>query len=222
MPYPSGVKSYSIKTPKRKKAIKRAVRRTHSTIASSVVNSPSTANQVLLDVSKKIIEEMKQFSASDSILNNKYSVEALKYFDWERIWMEFEKNIPTLINFFRYIVPHPSENIPLICLMASQVLKSWHSQLGLVQRAVSVMLHGHGTSKQVSVDLSSLTVSQLDSRSHCHTPKSHCEIIYNVILMHYKPLSLGVHSTLRGSYTSTSIPQFTFIHSRDRVRKLIS
>lgn len=150
MSYPSGIISYPIRTPNRKKAIKRAVRRTHSTISSSVVNSPSTANLVLLDVSKKIIKEIKQFNASDSILKNEYTVEALKYFDWERIWREFMVNIPTLMNFFQYIVPRPTENIPLICLMVSQLLKSRHSQLGLVQRAVSVTLYGHGTSKQVS------------------------------------------------------------------------
>lgn len=151
MYYPSGIKSYPVNTPKRKQAIKRTVRRTYSTIASSVVNSPSTANQVISDVSKKIIKEMKQFSTSDSILNNTYTIEALKYFDWERIWIEFEKNIPTLINFLRHIVPRPTENIVFICLLASQILKSRHSQLGLVQRAISVMLYGHGTSKQVGV-----------------------------------------------------------------------
>lgn len=140
---------YAIKTPKRKRIVKRAVR--CASIAPSVVNSPSTATEILSAVSHKILTEMKNLNSlpNDSILRNTYTIEALKYFDWERVLIELRTNIPTLINLLNYIVPRPAKNIPLICLIASQLLKSRNLQLGLVQRAQSVILYSHGASKQV-------------------------------------------------------------------------
>ena len=61
---------------------------------------------------------------------------------------EMEKMIPILISIFKHLVPSPSQNKPLVALIASQLLKERHQRMGLVQR-VSVMLYGNGSSKQV-------------------------------------------------------------------------
>ena len=86
---------------------------------------------------------------SDSILRDAYTVEALKHFDWERVMLELEKKLPTLLTLLKQIVPRPTEQRPLLCLVASQLLKSRHQRLGLVQQVVSIMLYGNGSSKQV-------------------------------------------------------------------------
>ena len=143
------MKSFNINTPRRKHIIKRTVCRFHTALASDMVKSPSTSSQVVSKVALKIREEMKALSSNqhDSILRPKYTVEALKYFEWERIWLELSANLPTLTSLLELIV---KKNKPLICLISSQLLKCRHPQLGLAQRAVSIMLHAHGTQKQVS------------------------------------------------------------------------
>ena len=93
---------------------------------------------------------MKHMSSDnhDSILRDAYMVEALKHFDWERVRMELKK-LPILLTLLKQIVPWPAEQKPLLCLVVSQLLKSRHQRLGLVQRAVSIMLYGNSSSKQV-------------------------------------------------------------------------
>ena len=63
--------------------------------------------------------------------------------------LELQQTLPTLIQLLEYLVPSPSEHKSLFSLIASQLLKARHGQLGLVLRAVSIMLYGHGTNKQV-------------------------------------------------------------------------
>ena len=104
-----------------------------------------------MEVSRKIKAEMKHMSSDDydSILRDSYTVEALKHFNWETVMLELEKKLPILLTILKQIVPRPTEQRPLLCLVASQLLKSRHQRLGLVQRAVSIMLYGNGSSKQV-------------------------------------------------------------------------
>ena len=87
----------------------------------------------------------------DSAFRYTYAIEALKQFDWDRIMLELQQNLPTLIQLLECLVPSPSQHKSLLCLIASQLLKARHGWLGLVQRAVSIMLYGHGTNKQVLV-----------------------------------------------------------------------
>lgn len=121
---------------------------------------------MLSELSRKILSEMKQLGSAenDSILKNAYTIEALKYLDWERVWIEFQKRIPTLTTLLSHLVPRPSDNIPVICI--TQILKSRHMQLGLVQRALSIMLYSHGTSKEVSM----YSVKQFGERHSCTLP----------------------------------------------------
>ena len=104
---------------------------------------------VLLEISRKIKKEMKDLSSDDrdSVLCD--AVEAVKRFNWTTVMMEYEKMMPTLLTLLKQLVPNPIEHKPLLCQVASQILKSRHQRMGLVQRAVSIMLYGNGTNKQV-------------------------------------------------------------------------
>ena len=83
----------------------------------------------------------------DSILRD--TREAVQRFHWDTVWLELQKNVPTLMSLLINLVRRPAESKPLLCLLASQIVKARHQRMGLVQRAVSVMLYGNGTAKQV-------------------------------------------------------------------------
>ena len=95
---------------------------------------------VLLEISGKIKKEMKDLRSDDrdSVLRD--AVEAVKCFSWTTLMMEYEKMMPTFMTLLKQLVPKPIEHKPLLCQVASQILKSRHQRMGLVQRAVSIML----------------------------------------------------------------------------------
>ena len=142
-------KSLNIRTPSRKAGIKGIARRSYKTLASTIAKSPIMLASMLKEVCGAIKVEMKQLSSDkhDSVLRD--NIEAVKHFHWDTVMLEMEKMIPTLISILKHLVPSPSQNKPLVALIASQLLKARHQRMGLVQRAVSVMLYGNGSSKQV-------------------------------------------------------------------------
>lgn len=113
-----------------------------------MLTSTQMSESVICQVATSICSEMKDLSSDkhDSILRDK--VEALKCFHWETIMCELEAKL-TLMNLLKLIVPRAEQHRPLLSLIASQLLKSRHQRMGLAQCAVSVMLYGNGTSKQV-------------------------------------------------------------------------
>ena len=61
-----------------------------------------------------------------------------------------KRHIPTLINLLSSIVPCAGEREQLVCMVAAQLLKSRHQKMCLVQRAVSVLMYGNGSTKAVN------------------------------------------------------------------------
>ena len=149
IPYKHGPHTYNVRTPSRKMAIKRITRKTYTSMASAVLHSPRLAKSVLSQVANKIKAEMKHMSSGrhDSILRD--TVEAVKHFSWETVNLELTREVPTLVVLLSQLVARPSERKPLLCFLTSVILKSRHQHLCLVQRAVSVMMYGNGTAKQV-------------------------------------------------------------------------
>ena len=150
VPYSAGVRTYKIHTPSRKRAIKRLSRKSYGSTASALVNSPTTAQSIITKLAIKIKGEMKAICSRshDSVLQD--SLEAVKHFDWETVRLEFLQKLPTLMSLLSQVVGQASKHSPLVCLLASMILKSRHQRMGLIQQAVSVMLYGNGTAKQVS------------------------------------------------------------------------
>ena len=150
VPYSAGVRTYKVHTPSRKRAIKRLSRKFYGSTASALVNSPTTAHSIITKLAIRIKEEMKAISSCshDSVLKD--TSEAVKHFDWETVRLEFLQKIPTLMSLLSQVVGQATKRSPLISLLASMILKSRHQRMGLIQRAVSVMLYGNGTAKQVS------------------------------------------------------------------------
>ncbi len=139
----------NIITPVRKQGIKRLARRNYKGLSSTVLGSSEMTKSVVAQLCRKIIVEMKELSSdkSNSVLRD--NVEAVKDFHWETVMSEFEKKLPTLVNVLKGILPRPAQQRPLLGLLISQLLKSRHQRMGLVQRAISLMLYGNGAGKQV-------------------------------------------------------------------------
>ena len=70
VPYKSEMKSFTVHTPQRKKCIKCITRRSHVSLVSSVINSPSTSKRIMSELVCKIKSEMKVLNSAkhDSIL----------------------------------------------------------------------------------------------------------------------------------------------------------
>jgi len=120
-------------------------------MAASIVDSPVISKGILAKIVAKIKSEMRDISstAHDSILRD--TVEAVKHFHWETVFLELEKKLPTLMSFLSQLVGTQPQRKPLLCLVSSQLLKARHQKMGLVQRAVSVMMYGNCTTKQVGM-----------------------------------------------------------------------
>ena len=90
----------------------------------------------------------------DSILRD--NIEAVNHFSWETVWLELLANVPILMQILSALIPNPQDDKPLLCLIASMLLKRRLPKMGLVQRAISLLLYGNGTSKQVCYNRSVL------------------------------------------------------------------
>ena len=107
------------------------------------------SKSMIAEVATKIKSEMNDLSSDshDSILKD--SVEAVRHFSWKTVMLELSRKVPTLISLLKQLINHSSEREPLLCFIVSQLLKCSHQRLCLVQRAISVMMYGNGTVKQV-------------------------------------------------------------------------
>ena len=119
-------------------------------MSSGLVTSGDTYKQIVSQIGIKIKSEMKDISSvtHNSILKN--SCDAIKDFNWDIVMDELLSNLPTLMSLLMQLIPKPMESKPLLCILASQILKSRYSYMGLVQRVLSVMLYGNGTAKMVN------------------------------------------------------------------------
>lgn len=141
---------YEVTTPSRKAAVKQYARRCYHAVAATTVKSAATSNIVMREVARSIKKEMKEIASmdNDSILRD--TVEAVKRFSWETIYSELQKNVPTLMHLLQSLVKNPADKKPFLASLACQLLKDSHPQLGLLQRAVSVLLYANGAGKNVS------------------------------------------------------------------------
>ena len=89
------------------------------------------SKSIISEVATKIKSEMKDLSsdAHDSILRD--SMEAVKHFHWDTVMLELLDKIPTLMSLLSQLVRRPAEQKPLLCFLASQLLKSRHQHIGI-------------------------------------------------------------------------------------------
>ena len=120
---------FGIQTPLRKQTVKSLARRSYSKAASSTVKSNVMLGKVLLEITRKIKGEMRQLSSDKNDSNLRDNIEAVKQFNWDTILLEFQEKIPTLMRFLQLLIPQPSNCRPLLCFIASLILKARHQRL---------------------------------------------------------------------------------------------
>ena len=138
-----------MKTPSRMYAVKRMAWKSYGATASTLIMSPTMLQPLLTKIAMKIREEMRDLSSAshDSILHD--TVEAVKNFSWKTVHLELLDKMPTMMALLEHITDKSPKKAPLPYLIGSMILKSQHQHIGLVKRAIYVMVHGFGTSKQV-------------------------------------------------------------------------
>ena len=149
IPYQQGDRTYKIKTSSRKVLIKRGARKNFQSMAAGVLASVDMGTPFVSKISSNIIAEMKAISSinHNSFLRN--SVAPVKEFEWEAVYDELYQNMPTLMLILSKVIPNSEGRKPLQCMIVSQLLKTRHPHMCLVQRVVSVMMYGNGVAKQV-------------------------------------------------------------------------
>lgn len=115
--------------------------------AGSIFSLRKTHDYIMTSVARQIRHEMKEICSlkHNSIL--RISHENLNHFSWEVIWQEFNNKVPTLVGLLQKLLPR-SSNLSLSCIICL-MLKQRCKHMSLLQRVVSVLLYGHGTSQQV-------------------------------------------------------------------------
>ena len=91
-------------------------------------------------------EEMKEICSKKHNLMLRDSHEAVKMFSWETIWLELEAKLPII---FKKLLPKAEKKF--LAFLMSLILKKRCKHMSLVQRAISVLLHGNAAKKQVFV-----------------------------------------------------------------------
>lgn len=141
-------KNYNVTSPWTEKIVKQTVRKSYTALSSSITKSDRTSSLVVSQIINVINKELKGICSlnHDSILRDNF--EAVKNFSWETVWIELTDTMPTLMAILTGLVPNAHESKPFLCFLASMLLKKRLPKMGLVQRAVSLLLYGNGTSKQ--------------------------------------------------------------------------
>jgi len=119
----------------------------------------ATKSYVVEEVARSIKKEMKHIcslkhnstlrnSAKDkSQLKDEDQERDLRLFSWKRLYTEFKDNVPTLVKLVSSLLPKADET--LVSFICGVIVKKRCKFMSLMQRAISVLLYGTGTYKEV-------------------------------------------------------------------------
>ena len=156
--YKSGSKCLTV-TPSRRKAIKSLGRRNYKAAATNIASGNKTKAYIVHSVAYQIRQEMANICSirHPSLLRDSHS--AVKKFNWQAILSEFSLKLPTLILLLRKILPKSDDKF--ISFVISLLIKKRCKHISLLQRVISVLLYGNGTSKEVGTVISILVLDLL-------------------------------------------------------------
>ena len=72
----------------------------------------------------------------------------IEKFTWQEVWLELNKQVPLLVNFFKKLLPKSS--FKFVSFLICAILKKRCKHMSLLQRVFSVLLYSNATNKQVS------------------------------------------------------------------------
>ena len=148
MKYPRRKRKFVMKSPWSRECAKRVARRHYPSLAASVATSARTSRWVVMDVCRKMKQEMRHYCGRQGTTIIGSSVEGVENFSFDSLWYEMSSHMPTLTTVLQQLMPKKdfSLNIPVLCLIGSMLLKHRSQNMALLQRVISVFLYGNGAS----------------------------------------------------------------------------
>ena len=95
--YPHGVRNYKLNTPFRRSGTRQFIRGNYGKFAHSLVEKDALCNHMLNALSSKIKKEMRKVCKLDHYSILKDDIEGVKHFSWETVWLELQRDVPTLV-----------------------------------------------------------------------------------------------------------------------------
>ena len=114
----------------------------------ALIKSKETSDHAMNTLQRLVKKEIQKMRKAPPSFMDK---EDIADFNWAALWLQLTKKAPTLMRILETLLLQESgKNKPLVCFLASIVLKHQCQKLAFVQRAISLLLYGNGTSKEVS------------------------------------------------------------------------
>ena len=126
----SGTQHTTVGTPNRKKAISALANKNYRSAASRFANLSGARDYILKNITQRIRSEIKKICSlrHNSILRGSH--EQLKQFNWQSVWQELRKNVPSLVNLMQLVMPKSDKKF--ICFLICTILKKSCKHMSLV------------------------------------------------------------------------------------------
>ena len=145
--YDGGTRKRNVGSPLRRHTIKQVYRKEYSSALKNL-QKVLPAEETCVTTAKQLLKEIENMCHGDNCLQQN-TEEAFKNFSWDIVWSNLISKVPTVMKFFRLLFPRAPKS--LICFAVSMVIRWRSPRMGLVQRVISALMYGNGTSKQVNL-----------------------------------------------------------------------
>ena len=126
-------------------------RRNYKSTFDTLMSTKPVSHSITTSFARQIKCEIISFCSLERNAILRDDIETIKNFDWETVWLEIQNRVPTLFSILTKVIGSAENHKPLLCLIVSMILKHHSPKICLVQRAISVLLCGNGTSKTVRI-----------------------------------------------------------------------
>ena len=101
----------------------------------ALIKSKETSDHAMTTLQRLVKKEMQKMRKAQPSFMDK---EDIADFNWAALWLQLTKKAPTLMRILETLLLQESgKNKPLVCFLASIVLKHQCQKLTFVQRAIS-------------------------------------------------------------------------------------
>ena len=122
-------------------------KRNYKSASVKFIEFSKTKGHVVQCMIRNMRSEMKRICSlnHNSILRGKNSL--IENFTWQAIWLELSQNVPSLVTFFKGLLP--KSNMNFISFLVCAILKQRCKHMSLLQHVFTVLLYSNTTNKQV-------------------------------------------------------------------------
>ena len=126
---------YEIETPVRRHNVKRLVRKSYPSLIGSLVGNPAYRRLVVLELARTIKREIRAYTSAKHKVKNPKAVVS---WSWQELLSDLTQHAPMMMSILSGIVRKPSESTPLLCTLASMLMKRWSNTNSLYCNRLSL------------------------------------------------------------------------------------